>query len=107
MFSTVFEQPQQGQILHNSSGPENAPFPDLKLDTFPAPLEAKIELWLEPGAEFITFQEEAVFFKPENLPSVEQGLAATKSDATLANVPKTLCFPIFLSRVNFVQFKWT
>ena len=35
--------------------------------------------------------------KPENHPSVEQVLAATKSDATLANVPKTLCFPLFLS----------
>ena len=47
------------------------------------------------------------FFKPENHPSVEQVLAATKSDATLANVPKTLCFPLFSSRANFVQFKWT
>ncbi len=27
----------------------------------PVPLEAKIELWLEPGAKFIIFQEEAVF----------------------------------------------
>ena len=26
---------------------ENAPFPDLKLDTLPVPLEVKIELWLE------------------------------------------------------------
>ena len=55
----------------------------------PVPLEAKIELWLELGAKFIFFQEEAVFLKPENHPSVEQVLAATKSDATLANVPKT------------------
>ena len=54
-------------------------------------------LWLEPGAKFIIFQEEAVFLKPENHPSVEQVLAATKSDATLANVLKTLCFPLFLS----------
>ena len=38
------------------------------------------------------FQEEAVFFKPENHPSVEQVLAATKSDATLANVPKIVMF---------------
>ena len=43
------------------------------------------------------FQEEAALLKPENHPSVEQVLAATKSDATLANVPKTLCFPLFLS----------
>ena len=68
---------------------------------------AKMWLWLEPGAKFIIVQEEAVFLKPEKLPSVEQVLAATKSDAPLANVPKTLCFPLFLSRVNFVQFKWT
>ena len=54
-------------------------------------------LWLEPGAKFIIFQEEAAFLKPENHPSVEQVLAATKSDATLANVPKTLCFPLLLS----------
>ena len=26
---------------------KNAPFPDLKLDTFPVPLEARIEPWLE------------------------------------------------------------
>ena len=76
---------------------ENAPFPDLKLDTLPVPLEVKIELWLEPGAKFIIFKEEAVFLKSEKLPSVEQVLAATKSDATLANVPKTICFPLFLS----------
>ncbi len=54
-------------------------------------------LWLEPGAKFIIFQEEAVFLKPEKLPSVEQVLAAMKSDATLANVPKTICFPLFLN----------
>ena len=35
--------------------------------------------------------------KPENHPSVEQVLAATKSDATLVNVSKTLCFQPFLS----------
>ena len=29
---------------------KNAPFPDLRLDTFPVPLEAKIELWLEREA---------------------------------------------------------
>ena len=53
-------------------------------------------LWLEPGAKFIICQEEAVF-KLENIPTVEQVLAATKSDATLANVPETLCFPLLLS----------
>ena len=47
-------------------------------------------LWLEPGAKLIVFQKEAVLLKPENHPSVEQVLAATKSDATSANVPKTL-----------------
>ncbi len=61
--------------------------------SLPVPLEAKIELWLESGAKFIIFQEEeAAFLKPENHPSVEQVLAATKSDATLANVPN---FPLF------------
>ncbi len=54
-------------------------------------------LRLEPGAKFIICQEEAVLLKPENHPSVEQVLAATKSDATLADVPKTLCFPLFVS----------
>ena len=46
--------------------------------------------------------------KPENHPSVEQVLAATKSDATLANVKKTLFATVFgaaAARVNFVQFK--
>ena len=31
---------------------KNAPFPDLELDTFPAPLEARIELWLERKAYY-------------------------------------------------------
>ena len=29
---------------------KNAQFPDVKLDTFPVPLEVKIELWLEREA---------------------------------------------------------
>ena len=63
----------------------------------PVPLEAKIELWLEPGAKYIIPKEGAAFSKSENHPSVEQVLAAAKSDATSASVPNTLCFPLFLS----------
>ena len=54
-------------------------------------------LWLEPGAKFIIFQEGSVYLQPENHLSDEKVLATTKSDAILANVPKTICFLLFLS----------
>ncbi len=40
----------KGKFGAIQDGVKNAPFPDLKLDTFPVPLEAKIELWLEREA---------------------------------------------------------
>ncbi len=43
------------------------------------------------------FKRTLFSLKPENHPSVEQVLAATKGDAALANVPKTICFPLCLS----------
>ena len=47
MFPTVFEQ---GQFRAIQVDLKNEPLPDLKLDTFPVPLEARIEPWLEREA---------------------------------------------------------
>ncbi len=47
MFSTVSEQ---GQFCVIEMDLKNAPFHDLKLDTFPVPLEARIEPWLKREA---------------------------------------------------------
>ncbi len=54
----------------NSSGPEHAPFPDLKLDTFPVHLEARIEPWLEREAhsQFSVRRLEMAQFYPSGDP---------------------------------------
>ena len=40
----------KGKFCAIQVGVNNLPFPDLRLDTFAVPLEAKIELWLEREA---------------------------------------------------------
>ena len=76
---------------------KNAPFPDLKLDTFPVPLEARIEPWLEREANSP--------FSPGRL---EMAQIYPSGDPQR---PLSVLRPLFLkaagARVKLVRFKTT